>query len=87
MIVVELRAMLAVLDPDDKLACYLAENELVCDVDGWPNNRYARGEVVPTGLLQPGKFNSPHGVAVDGARNLYLAEWLIGGRFTKLLKV
>ena len=62
-------------------------NEDVCSVDGWPNNKNKNGEFVPTTLLQPGKFNSPHGMAVDSQGNLLIAEWLIGGRFTKLDKV
>lgn len=86
MIVAELRARLAVLDKDDNLLCYLGENEQVCSVEGWPNNRNASGELVPTSLIQPGKFNSPHGMAVDSQGNLYVAEWLIGGRFIKLEK-
>ena len=84
MVVAELRARLAVLDRDDNLLCYLGDNEQVCTVDGWPNNRNDSGELVPTALLQPGKFNSPHGMAVDGHGNLYVAEWLIGGRLIKL---
>ena len=86
LVIAELRARLAVLDADDSLVCYLGDNEAVCDVDGWPNNRNARGDLVRTALLEPGKFNSPHGMAVDGDGNLYVAEWLIGGRITKLTK-
>ena len=59
----------------------------MCSVEGWPNNQTQNGEIVPTALLQPGKFNSPHGMAVDSLGNLFIAEWLIGGRFTKLDKV
>ena len=84
MVVAELRARLALLDIDDNLLCYLGDNEQVCSVDGWPNNRNAHGNLVPTALLEPGKFNSPHGMAVDAQGNLYVAEWLIGGRFVKL---
>jgi DNA-binding beta-propeller fold protein YncE len=87
MIVAELRARLVILDAGDGLVCYLGDNEQVCDVAGWPNNRNEAGEVVPTTLLEPGKFNSPHGMAVDADGNIYVAEWLIGGRFTKLVKV
>ena len=76
-----------VLDASDGLVCYLGDNEQVCDVAGWPNNRNEAGEVVPTSLLEPGKFNSPHGMAVDADGNIYAAEWLIGGRFTKLVKL
>ena len=42
------------------------------------------GQIIPTSLLEAGKFNSPHGLAVDANGNLYVAEWLIGGRVTKL---
>ncbi len=87
MVVAELRARLAVLDINDGLVCYLGENEAVCGVEGWPNNKNNSGEVVASSLLAPGKFNSPHGMAVDGAGNIYVAEWLIGGRFTKLTKL
>ena len=87
MVVAELHARLAVLDREDKLACYLGDNEAVCDVDGWPNNKNEAGAVIPTSLLESGKFNSPHGMAVDSEGNLYVAEWLIGGRFIKLEKL
>ena len=87
MIIAELRARLAVVDGDDNLICYLGANEAVCDVDGWPNNKDSGGRVVPPSLLEPGKFNSPHGMAVDADGNIYVAEWLIGGRLTKLAKV
>ena len=56
----------------------------MCDVEGWPNNTSDEGRTIPTSLLETGKFNSPHGLAVDANGNLYVAEWLIGGRVTKL---
>jgi hypothetical protein len=84
MVVAELHARLAVLDLDDKLVCYLGDNEGVCVNDGWPNGKNQSGDIIPTGLLQPGQFNSPHGMAVDGQGNLFVAGWLIGGRFVKL---
>ena len=87
MVVAELQARLAVLDREDKLVCYLGENEAVCSVEGWPNNKSEAGAVIPTALLEPGKFNSPHGMAVDSQGNLYVSEWLIGSRFIKLEKL
>ena len=87
LVVGQLCAKLSVLDLDDRLICHLGANDAVCDVDGWPNNKDDSGGVVPSALLQPGRFNSPHGLAVDQEGNLYVAEWLIGGRLTKLEKV
>jgi len=87
LVIAELRARLAVVDPDEKLVCYLGANEAVCDLEGWPNMKNERGEIVRTNRLAPGKFNSPHGIAVDADGNVYVAEWLIGGRMTKLVKI
>ena len=84
MIIAELRARLAVTDMNDELLTYIGDNQQVCDVEGWPNNAGDEGQIVPTSLLEAGKFNSPHGLAVDANGNLYVAEWLIGGRVTKL---
>lgn len=87
LIVGELRARLAVLDGDDRLVCYLGDNEAVCDLPGWPNELDERGVPARTSRLIAGKFNSPHGLAADRSGNLYVAEWLIGGRMIKLEKV
>ena len=86
LVIAELRARLAILDANDQLVCYLGENEAVCQAEGWPNNKNEAGDIIPTKLLEAGKFNSPHGLAADADGNLYVAEWLVGGRFTKLVK-
>lgn len=87
MIIAELRARLAVVDAEDKLVGYLGDNLSVADVPGWPNNLDAAGTPVRTTLLESGKFNSPHGMAVDSTGNIYVSEWLIGGRFIKLARL
>ena len=69
---------MAVLDLNDNLVGYLGDNGQVAEVAGWPN--------VPGELIKEGSFNSPHGIGADQEGNLYVAEWLIGGRFTKLVK-
>ena len=69
---------LTIVDGDDNFVCYLGENPGIAATDGWPN--------VPADLIHAGKFNSPHGQAVDNQGNLYVTEWLIGGRHTKLAK-
>ena len=56
------------------------------DIPGWPNNLDDNGNPVRSRVLQTGKFNSPHGIATDNDGNIYSGEWLIGGRYTKLVK-
>ena len=84
MIIAELNARLTIVDVNDNLVAYLGDNHEVADVPGWPNNLDENGKTIPTRLLEAGKFNSPHGMAVDADGNIYVAEWLIGGRFIKL---
>jgi DNA-binding beta-propeller fold protein YncE len=86
LVIGELNARLTVCDADDELVAYLGANEEVCSVPGWPNQLDADGRLVRSSLLVPGKFNSPHGMAVDADGSIYVAEWLIGGRFTKLAR-
>jgi len=74
----ELYARLAVVDENDKLITYLGENPAAQPSPGWPN--------LPADQIHPGKFNSPHGMTVDNQGNLYIVEWIIGGRITKLAK-
>ena len=45
---------------------------------GWPN-------LAGTEHVKPGVFNSPHGVAVSPAGEVYVTEWIVGGRVTKLV--
>jgi hypothetical protein len=49
---------------------------------GWPNQIVDGTTVRPD--VTPGVLNSPHGIAVDSDGNIYLTEWFIGGRITKL---
>lgn len=72
----ELCARLAVLDINDNLLFYLGQNEESCDITGWPDH--------PKELIEEGKYNSPHFLALDKRNNIYVAEWIKGGRITKL---
>jgi putative N-acetylmannosamine-6-phosphate epimerase len=58
---------------------YLGSNEQACGLEGWPN--------LDDHLIEEGKFNSPHGSVADSHGNIYVVEWIIGGRITKLQKV
>jgi DNA-binding beta-propeller fold protein YncE len=78
LIVPELCSRLTVLDERDAPLAILGANDEVMHAEGWPNNR---------DLVVPGKFNSPHGAAADASGNLYVVEWITGGRITKLEKI
>lgn len=84
LVVAELFARLAVISPTDELLGYLGENGEVCAEPGWPNALDEHDNQVRTHRLESGRFNSPHGLAVDANGTLYVAEWLIGGRMIRL---
>lgn len=86
LLIAELHARLAVFDGGDELVEYIGENSEVADEPGWPNGLDKDHNVIRTGRLRPGKFNSPHAVAVDGEGSVFVAEWLVGGRYTKLTR-
>jgi len=77
LIVPELFGRVTILDANDRLIDSIGRNETICSAEGWPN----------TTPLEPGKFSSPHGACSDAAGNLYVVEWRIGGRVTKLEKL
>ncbi len=76
LLVPELFARISILDADDNLICHLGSNESTVKREGWPN--------LPETFIEPGLFNSPHGAVADGDGNIYVVEWIIGGRITKL---
>lgn len=46
-------------------------------LEGWP-------DLAGTEAVQPGRFNSPHDIAVGPNGEIYIVEWIVGGRITKL---
>ncbi len=84
--VIELQARITLLDAEDALIGRIGANQPVCNHEGWPNSLNTQSEPSRSTRLEPGKFNSPHGVAVDRHGNIYVTEWLIGGRYVKLEK-
>lgn len=91
LVVAEIYQRLAVLDSDDNLVGYIG-----ADPDpeaaqgwptrpGWPNDLSEDGRAEIPLLPQHDRFNSPHAVAADASGNLYVSEWLLGGRYTKLI--
>jgi hypothetical protein len=90
LIVAELYARLAVLGPDDTLLGYLgadpdpAANQGWPAQPGWPNALADDGHTQIPQLPERDRFNSPHAVATDADGSLYVSEWVLGGRYTKL---
>ena len=87
LLVGELNARITIVGPNDELVGYLGDNSPVAKESGWPNELDENEIPCRTGRLVEGLFNSPHGVTADRDGNIYVTEWLIGGRYTKLLKV
>jgi hypothetical protein len=89
LVIAELYSRLAVLDADDELVGFIGGGKDALGVHGWPerpgwpNALDDDGRAVAPDLA-PERFNSPHSLAVDADGSLYVSEWLIGGRYTKL---
>jgi len=90
LVVAELYSRLAVVDAEDRFVGYVGANESARkglgwpERPGWPNSLSGDARVVPAYLPAADEFNSPHSLATDADDNLYVSEWLIGGRYTKL---
>lgn len=87
LIIAELNARLTIVDADDRLVTHLGDNHEVASEPGWPNMLDSNNVPARTDRLRTGLFNSPHGLATDEEGNIYVSEWLIGGRYIKLAKV
>jgi hypothetical protein len=90
LVVAELFARLVALDSEDHLIGYIGAGQDLHTDQSWPDRPAWPNSVDRDGLAQPppepqsDEFNSPHSMAVDADGNLYVSEWLIGGRYTKL---
>jgi hypothetical protein len=83
LIVAELKARLVMLE-DDRVIGTIGEDRAAPGRPGWPNRHSESGDIVPPGDIPAGRFNSPHAMATDGRGNLFVAEFLLGGRISKL---
>jgi DNA-binding beta-propeller fold protein YncE len=83
LVVIELEARLTILDVDDRVVEQIGDDPRASARAGWPNALDADGRTVRP-QLEPGRFNSPHGLAVDAAGRIYVAEWVLGGRIVRL---
>lgn len=83
-IIAELKGRLTVVDAQDNLIGYLFPDKGDLNRPGWPNAIGKDGVIVQYESLLKNVFNSPHDIVTDKIGNVYVTEWLIGGRITKL---
>lgn len=81
-LVPELSARVDILDRDDHLVATLGDNGFASTQPGWPNHNVTGHPE----RIAPGKFNSPHGATFAPSGDIYVVEWILGGRITKLEK-
>lgn len=86
MVIGELKARLVILDINDKIVGTIGEALQHVSKEGWPN-RVVDGKKIAPADVKIGEFNSPHGMSADKNGNIYVSEWLLGDRFTKLSRI
>jgi hypothetical protein len=88
LIVADVAGRLTVLDIHDRLVGHIGERPAISEQPaGFPNILDDSGKPMRPDTLTPGRFNSPHDVTSDPSGNLYVTEYVIGGRLTKLARV
>ncbi|MFJ7625197.1 hypothetical protein ACIQZN_01750 [Streptomyces sp. NPDC097595] len=85
LLVGELEASFAHLDRAGRLIQRVGLDEVAPLRPEWPNTVDARGATVAP-APPPGRFNSPHGITVDGRGRVHVVEWLLGGRHMLLTR-
>ena len=89
LVIAELYSRVAVVDAEDAFVGYVGAGDSARngagwpERPGWPNALGSGGRVERAHPPAADEFNSPHSLAVDADGNLYVSEWLIGGRYTK----
>lgn len=76
--VAELKARVTILDKTGTPVAFLGDNP---DQGQWANFK------VPATQMKLGIFTAPHGLSFDKAGNLYVQDWNVTGRVTKLTKL
>ena len=90
LVVAELYSRLAIVDAEDHFIGYIGASDTAQaglgwpERPGWPNALSGDALGVRAQLPLHFELNSPHSLATDADGNLYVSEWLIGGRYTKL---
>ncbi len=83
-LVPELMTGVKLLDADLRIVAELGANPAVIDAADRPS---AWPDLAGTEHVQPGLFNSPHDACFGPGGDLFVAEWIVGGRLTRLEKL
>ncbi len=75
--VAELEGRVIITDKEGKIVATLGDNP---DKKQWATNK------VPVEAFQDGIFTAPHGVSFDASGNLYVQDWNVAGRLSKLVR-
>lgn len=75
----DLHGRVTLFDGNNELIAHLGDNPGVETRPGYPNLPHEEREL--------GKFISPHGLTVDANGDIYVVEWVVDGRVTKLRRV
>ncbi|MFL3659185.1 MAG: twin-arginine translocation signal domain-containing protein [Opitutales bacterium] len=83
MLVPDLHARVTILDKENKVVAHLGDDEV------WRAKVLDKKTAMRTkrNLWEPGKFVHPHDACFDRDGNIFLAEWVVSGRVSKLVKV
>lgn len=85
LVIGELEARIHIANADDQIVATLGDGRGHVEKPGWPNRLDAEEKgISPLDDIPAGEFNSPHGVCADAEGNIYISEWLLGDRYTKL---
>jgi hypothetical protein len=83
LLIVDLRAHLAVVDADARLVTRLGSEGTPWLEPGWPNVD-DDGRIRPP-ERRPRVLRSPHAVTVSRDGHIFVAEWLVGGRLVEIV--
>lgn len=87
LVVGELEARIHILDGNDQIVVTFGDGHQHVEKPGWPNRLDKDGNPVsPLDDIPANELNSPHGVCADEQGNIYISEWLLGDRYTKLVR-
>jgi hypothetical protein len=86
MVIPDLYGRVTILDENDRLITHLGDSA-VFDPPGTLKERIPDWPNLPRERQEAGRFIAPHGACVDSHGDIYVGEWVIGGRLTKLVRV